>query len=80
MRFKSTQKGADLNSWYVAITRAQTKLLLPAKFKQLISILSSMDVPRADFSDQEVAGINDLLKDMKETVQSLAKRTIFEKK
>ena len=73
MQFKSTQKGDNLNSWYVAITRAQTKLLLPAKFKQLISILSSMEVPKAEFSDQEVAGIKDLLKDMKDTLQSLAK-------
>ena len=34
-----------------------------------------MDVPRDDFSDQEVDEIKCLLKDMKDTSQSLAKRS-----
>ena len=71
MRFKLSRdwKGDELNSWYVAITRARVRLELPARFWHLyrsvwdgVGYTPNPDEKNApEYSPEEIEGINTLL-------------------
>lgn len=67
MRFRAeTMDG--LNSWYVAITRARTCILLPAKFRVLFEAKTKLEPGPGVWTDLERRGIVSLLRDMQDTL------------
>ena len=80
MRFKLHRdwKGDELNSWYVAITRARLRLELPKRFWHLYRAVwlgegflpDPDDKNSPEYTPEEIAGINALLRKMRQELPS----------
>ena len=70
MQFEAAKHGDGLNSWYVAITRAETTLYLPQSFSLLLSAVRSGEVPTVGLSQGQIKGVESLLDDMRSTLKA----------